>query len=125
MLLKQIQEWYQSSAKVPCVYWLNGMAGTGKSTIARTVAYTCDEHEQLGASFFFTRDQADLATSERFFTTIAIQLAQKIPGLKPEICKAIKENPDINERLLSDQWRKLICDPLSKLNERTPRTLVS
>lgn len=106
------------------MYWLNGMAGTGKSTIARTVAAECDGQERLGASFFFARGEEYLSKSERFFTTIATQLANAIPDLKPSICKAIKDNPDINDRLLSDQWGKLIRDPLSKLNEKRPRILV-
>ena len=101
------------------------MAGTGKSTIARTVASECARQEQLGASFFFTRGEKDLAKSEMFFTTIATQIAATIPGVKPLICKAIKDNPDINTRFLSDQWDKLIRDPLSKLNEQTLPILVS
>ena len=106
------------------MYWLNGIAGTGKSTIARTVAAKCAGREQLGASFFFSRGEKDLASSARFFSTIATQMANTIPGLKPLICKAIKDNPDINDRLLSDQWGKLIRDPLLKLNEQTPRIWV-
>ena len=124
-LLREIQEWWESPTEVPCVYWLNGMAGTGKSTIARTVADKCAKQQQLGASFFFARgDEEYLAKSDKFFTTLAAQLASTIPGLKPSICKAIKETPDINDRLLSEQWNKLILDPLSKLNEQTPRIIV-
>ena len=96
----------------------------GKSTIARTVASTCAQKKQLGASFFFQRDEPDLSKSEKFFATIATQLAKNIPDLKPSICTAIKNNLDINDQFLSEQWGKLILDPLSKLNEQTPRIWV-
>ncbi|BCR98204.1 uncharacterized protein AKAW2_31523S [Aspergillus luchuensis] len=34
-LLRQVQDWGRSGDR--CIFWLSGMAGTGKSTIARTV----------------------------------------------------------------------------------------
>jgi len=37
-----------------CIFWLNGMAGTGKSTISRTIAQELAEKKRLAASFFFT-----------------------------------------------------------------------
>ena len=34
------------------IFWLNGLAGTGKSTIAQTIAQTSFADGKLGASFF-------------------------------------------------------------------------
>ncbi|KAH6970500.1 hypothetical protein BKA56DRAFT_529716, partial [Ilyonectria sp. MPI-CAGE-AT-0026] len=56
-LLRQIHEWVND----PCakaIFWLNGMAGTGKSTISRTVARDFASSGHLGASFFFKRGEA-------------------------------------------------------------------
>src|SRR5258705_11115333 len=41
------------------IFWLDGIAGTGKSTIAQTIAYHYHHTKQLGASFFCSRDDAD------------------------------------------------------------------
>ncbi|QGA18984.1 hypothetical protein EYB26_006669 [Talaromyces marneffei] len=57
-LLSQILAWAESPDG-KCIFWLNGMAGTGKSTIARTVARCFEEKERLGATFFFKRGEAD------------------------------------------------------------------
>jgi hypothetical protein len=46
------------------------MAGTGKSTIARTVARKLNEKECLGASFFFSRGRGDRGHAGMFFTTV-------------------------------------------------------
>ncbi|KAA8894435.1 hypothetical protein FN846DRAFT_819412, partial [Sphaerosporella brunnea] len=97
-----------------CIFWLNGMSGTGKSTIARTVAYVWDKEQRLGTSFFFSRGQGDLALAKRFFTTIAYQLARSQPGLADGIRKAICDEPKILEQRLRDQWEKLILHPLSQ-----------
>lgn len=57
-LLKQIMEWAKDNSAEP-IFWLNGMAGTGKSTISRTVARTFADNGQLSASFFFKKGEAD------------------------------------------------------------------
>jgi len=98
-----------------CIFWLNGMAGTGKSTIARTVARDFYEQKRLGASFFFSRGGGDVSHAGKFFTTIAWQLANASLELKPYICEAIAKCKDIANLSFRDQWNQLIFQPLSKL----------
>ncbi|EPS35753.1 hypothetical protein H072_10713 [Dactylellina haptotyla CBS 200.50] len=50
-LLEDIANWVAEPA-APRIFWLYGMAGTGKSTISRTVAKTLGANKQLAASFF-------------------------------------------------------------------------
>ncbi|RYN64081.1 hypothetical protein AA0118_g4017 [Alternaria tenuissima] len=99
-----------------CVYWLNGLAGTGKSTIARTVARRHYERRSLGASFFFTRRGGDLGHARKFVTSIAVQLAYNVPVSRQHICDAIAERPNISKSTLRDQWQQLVLRPLSALN---------
>ncbi|KAG8912431.1 hypothetical protein FRC02_005996, partial [Tulasnella sp. 418] len=61
-LLEEIEQWAEDPNSRP-IFWLCGMAGTGKSTIARTVAKGFDEKNYLGASFFFSRDEDDRRTT--------------------------------------------------------------
>ncbi|KAF2183610.1 hypothetical protein K469DRAFT_582108, partial [Zopfia rhizophila CBS 207.26] len=98
------------------IFWLNGLAGTGKSTIARTIARTYSEHGRLGASFFFSRGGGDVRHAGKFITSIAVQLARKIPTLSRHICEAITERSDIASQSLRDQWQQLVLRPLSKLD---------
>jgi hypothetical protein len=94
------------------IFWLNGAAGTGKSTIARTVARTFDDQQQLGASFFFKRGEGERGNATRFFATIATQLARRLSELGSGIKKAIEADPAISEKALKDQFEKLILQPL-------------
>ena len=100
-LLKRIMRWSEAPNDA-CIFWLNGMAGTGKSTIARTVARKWADEKRLGASFFFSRGQGDLAHASKFFTTLAYQLAHAqvscLPAdVRKALCKAIYDNPDIHQ----------------------------
>jgi len=95
-----------------CIFWLNGMAGTGKSTISRTVARELAEKKRLAASFFFTRGRKDVSHSGMFFTTIAAQLAISLPVLRTSISDAIDNNAHIFKQGPREQWNQLILNPL-------------
>ena len=122
-LLHQIREW----AKDPqgkCIFWLKGMAGTGKSTISRTVAQSFSNDGQLGASFFFKRGEGERGNATRFFTTVAVQLAWRVPQLIPHIRSAIEEQPNIATKPLEEQFEKLVFQPLSQLDQASILVLV-
>lgn len=93
------------------------MAGTGKTTISRTLAHDWADQKRLGASFFFSKGDGDLGKAAKFFTTLAKQLAITLPALKPCVSRAIAENPDISDQTLHEQWRQLIFQPLSNLKD--------
>jgi len=93
------------------------MAGTGKSTIARTVARTCANQKRLGASFFFSRGQEDLSRATKFITSLAHQLVNTLPALRRYVCSAIVDNPDITEQGLSEQWKHLILQSLANVKD--------
>lgn len=112
-LLRQLQEWTISQGK--SVFWLNGMAGTGKSTVARTIAQELSNLKRLGASFFFSRGAGDLGHAAKFVTTVAYQLGH-IPFIKPHICEAIAQDNSITRQGLRNQWKKLILEPFKKLS---------
>jgi NACHT domain len=106
------------------IFWLNGMAGTGKSTIARTIADRYYRQHRLGASFFFSRGGGDVGHAGKFFTTIAWQLAKSLPNLKGDICQAITEHQDIFTQTPRDQWSQLILRPLSRLDGTSSQLLL-
>ncbi|KAK6334442.1 hypothetical protein TWF730_003656 [Orbilia blumenaviensis] len=115
-LLRQIDQWAESS-QGKCIFWLNGVAGTGKSTISRTVAQRFQDKSQLGASFFFKRGESERDNPSKFFTTIAIQLLRVIPDLVPHIRNAIDKEPEIATKSLDRQFESLIFQPLQKLHQ--------
>ncbi|PMD42130.1 YVTN repeat-like/Quino protein amine dehydrogenase [Hyaloscypha variabilis F] len=113
-LLQEIYNWADGEDK-RCIFWLNGLAGTGKSTIARTVARRYSEKGRLAASFFFSKDIEDVRHAGKFATSIAVQLAQNVPALHKHISEAAGERKDLTRQSLRDQWTHLVRNPLSKL----------
>jgi hypothetical protein len=91
------------------------MAGTGKSTIAHTIARAYFEQGRLAASFF-SRGGGDAGNASKFITTIAVQLAMHILPIQQHIHDAVTEHSNIASQSLADQWRQLVVRPLSKLD---------
>jgi hypothetical protein len=122
-LLHQIEEW----AKSPhgkCIFWLNGMAGTGKSTISRTIASKLKLRNSLGASFFFKRGEEDRGSAKKLFPTLVQQLVTTIPQLINGVQKAIKDDPYISEKALGEQFNKLLLQPLINVDLDQTATMV-
>jgi hypothetical protein len=122
-LLRQIQDWARQPHS-KSIFWLNGMAGTGKSTISWTIAewltgQGCHRVIDLGASFFFKRGEGDRGSASRFFPTIARDLVLKIPGLDNLVAEVIASDPSIFDKALGEQFDKLIYQPLQKVNIAT------
>lgn len=125
-ILELIDQW-STDPQGEKIFWLSGMAGTGKSAIARTLAHKLSEKKQPGASFFFFRGRGDRGNASKFFTSIAYQLAFsdiENGALARLIRKAFDQHPDIAKRAKRDQWKYLIQEPLSQLKSDSPRRIV-
>ena len=94
------------------VFWLNGLAGTGKSTIAQTVAETTFADGKLGASFFCSRDFADRSNLQAIFPTLAFQLAYQYARFRGELLRVLKAHPNVGRGSLCSQMEKLLVGPL-------------
>ncbi|KAH6699976.1 heterokaryon incompatibility protein-domain-containing protein, partial [Leptodontidium sp. MPI-SDFR-AT-0119] len=121
-LLQEIYDWAdgKDGHNERCIFWLSGLAGTGKSTISRTVARRYSEQKRLGASFFFSRGGGDVSHAGKFFTSLAVQLAEAVPSLQTHICDAVTERSDIANLSLLDQWRELVIRPLKLVKSDKP-----
>jgi hypothetical protein len=100
------------------VFWLRGRAGTGKSTIALTIAQSIDNQNAILASFFFKRGSGDLAHSRKLISTIVFQLATRSHLFGSFICDALREHPNLSDSAsLSQQYDKLLLRPLQRVRQ--------
>jgi NACHT domain len=125
-LRNQIKQW-ANDPQGKSIFWLCGVAGTGKSTISRTIAQKFADEEVLAASFFFKRGGGDRGNARRFFSTLARQMVVMIPAMLSSVSEAIEADPTLTEKSMKEQSEKIILQPLSKLSgsqQRTRRVIV-
>ncbi|KAI8630397.1 purine and uridine phosphorylase [Xylariaceae sp. FL1651] len=120
-ILHEIKVWVEDPV-AKAIFWLNGMAGTGKSTISRTLARSLFDMGRLGASFFFKRGEGDRGGVSKFFTTIAAQLIRREPDLARHVRNAIDTDPAIFDKAMQEQCEKLVFEPLLKLPSHGRKT---
>jgi hypothetical protein len=121
-LLDEISVWMADpSAKL--VYWLTGVAGTGKTTIAESVAYMAADRKCLAASFFFSRTggSAERRRAAAVIPTITYQLAHRHQMFRDCICSAISTDLDVREGRVAMQAKTLLADALG--GSRQPPSL--
>ncbi|CAE6423601.1 unnamed protein product [Rhizoctonia solani] len=122
-VLSKLDDW-QDSLDAPSVYWMNGMAGTGKTTIAFTFSERLERRGQLAASFFCTRVSPDCRHVAQIIPTIASQLARRSPPFQSALCEILARDPDVASKHIQKQFERLLLDPLMKIKNIIPENLV-
>ncbi|QYT03667.1 hypothetical protein H0G86_010613 [Trichoderma simmonsii] len=114
-ILKDICDWLDDrTSSQKHLYWLQGKAGTGKSTIARTIVSRMAKENRISANFFFKRGEGDRARLKRFFTTLAAQLARRWPSFAEVVQDALESDPSLPEQDPRIQFKKMIQEPMRK-----------
>lgn len=115
-VLNTLEIWVNSrDSSAQRVYWLNGHAGSGKSTIAYTFCERLYANGQLGASFFCSRDFSERSDVKLIFPTLAFQLACRHPSFCTHLLATLRR-PDFDSKNMSmaSQLAELLVLPLRK-----------
>ena len=94
---------------------LTGGAGTGKSTIATTVAESCRRSGYLGCHLFFIRGKSDPSTVLR---TISYNLAVSYPPIARFIDEEVKQSGELSSATLKSEFDILLRKPLSSISSQ-------
>ena len=109
-ILQQLEDWLENE-QGQYVLWLNGLAGTGKSTIAQTFAEITFAEGRLGASFFCSRDFEDRSDFKAILPTLAFQLAYRYPLFREQLLQVLRANPGTGHQTTVSQMETLIVGP--------------
>ncbi|KIM78643.1 hypothetical protein PILCRDRAFT_11100 [Piloderma croceum F 1598] len=112
-VLWDIEAW-EADEMNESVYWLKGVAGCGKSTIAQTFAERSGAKGNLGASFFCSRDYSDRRNLHLIFLTLARDLAYWSADFKTALVPIIRVNPNVQDDSLPVQLEKLLVRPFKQ-----------
>lgn len=97
---------------------MNGSAGSGKTSIAQSIADILDKSDRLAASFFWSRSGAGRpTTNKKFVATICFQLCKVIPGLIDYVASALEHDPGLFDLKISKQMEQSVVLPLNNVHE--------
>src|ERR1700722_10725605 len=112
-LLEDIWTWIQSAddTKSAEIFLLSDLAGTGKSSIAHSVAKRCYDAGLLASSFFFDRDVAERNGPQNLFPSGARGLAPLNRGFSERINLTLENDCSLAWASPSRQFDQLILAP--------------
>jgi NACHT domain len=125
-ILEEIRVWARMKASGTRIYCIGDVAGTGKSTIAKTLAKEWYNDGILVAMFFFSQESTSVGTASDFCFSIADQIEEfdRSPDLKAYWESIFAGRKNLASRDFDEQWSKLVLRPLSMLSQRGNLLLV-
>ena len=118
-ILNDITDWINNTEDPKSrVFWLHGNAGSGKSSIAHTIADRFNKLRRLGSCYCFDRNKIAEERHKKIFTTIAQDLADSDKQIRRELAAAVHLDKSLrNTTDILQQWKELIMKPADKLSE--------
>ncbi|PPQ88796.1 hypothetical protein CVT25_010482 [Psilocybe cyanescens] len=107
-------DWVTDSARQEQFLWIYGPAGSGKSSIAQTVAEYCEQKGLLASDYFFSRTAPGRNTDTNLVPTLACQLTVSIPDICAHVAAAIRSDSLIFSRSLQTQLDALVVRPFAQ-----------
>ncbi|KAH8798572.1 hypothetical protein DL96DRAFT_1781438 [Flagelloscypha sp. PMI_526] len=117
-ILQEIISWVKdiNHPLLSSLFWIFGLAGTGKTTIAQSICEILKK-EALLASSYFCSIQLDSKDSKRIVPTIASHLATRFPVFAKHLSSQLRSDPKCACSRISDQFQDLLCTPWSLFSE--------
>ncbi|KAF8905197.1 hypothetical protein CPB84DRAFT_1845005 [Gymnopilus junonius] len=111
-ILDELMTWATDDSSTQ-VYWLSGMAGTGKTTIAYSLCELLRNSGLLCTSFFCSRAVITSTTPRDVLPLIAFHLASYSQSFAQSLLNALREhdNANIEQKELDKQFHTLIARP--------------
>ncbi|KAI5117713.1 hypothetical protein M0805_006517 [Coniferiporia weirii] len=120
-VLEKVEAWVASDSKL---FWLHGVAGSGKSAIANSVAHMFWEQQQLAGCFFCKRDDPECREPKNVMPTLAYDISKWHAAYRLLVLSAVKGGDELKlTKSLQWQFKLLFKETLSTLAatpENTP-----
>jgi hypothetical protein len=125
-IITEIIQWFTQplSDTAERLFWLHGVAGCGKSTIAQTIARQLGAQRRCVSFFFDTSRQAD-AGLKHLFSTISRDLADLNDDWKASLIRTLKGSAKAtNSSTVKAQFENLILEPAKNLDVIGPILII-
>jgi hypothetical protein len=120
--LSVIRQWFDSTDPTTSkVLWLADISGSGKSAVARHMAWDTTQRHQLLCSFFFRRDIEAQASTARVISTFAREIARQGGAIAADIAHATK---NLKGAGYIESFHQQVTVPLCRHPPSTPRLIL-
>jgi len=85
-------------------YWIYGLPGIGKTSLAHSVCARLHDREQLAGAFFCRRDDIILSEPRNILLTLTYKLARTFPPFRSIVTKRLRNDPHLTSESMKDSF---------------------
>jgi hypothetical protein len=124
--LKEIVDWVANKPEGDGLlqsntYWIYGLPGIGKTSLAHSVCASLHDQKQLGGAFFCRRDDPNLSEPRNILPTLICELAGIFPPFRTIVGNCLRNDSRLTPESMKDS---LFLDLLDNLPKRPNDFLV-
>ena len=123
-ILEQIIAWATNGlgqAHGKNTYWIYGVPGIGKTSLAHSICASLDDRSQLAGVFFCRRDDPELNEPRNILPTLIHKLAIIFPPFRRIVADCLRKNPNMSPESMK---HTLFLDFIRKLSRPPTKPLV-
>ena len=126
VLLNEITNWVagisgQGGVLHGSTFWIYGLPGIGKTSLAHSICATLHEDGQLAGAFFCRRDDPNLSEPRNILPTLIHQLAIILPSFRNIVAERLRKDPHVTPESMK---HTLFLDFIQKLPRLPKKPLV-
>ena len=122
-LLKQLMSWATkaSGQEESNTYWIYGLPGIGKTSLAHSICARLHEQSQLAGAFFCRRDVGNLSDPKNILPTLIHKLSIIFPPFRRLLAERLRNDPNLAPASMKDT---LLLELIRKLPRLPKCTLI-
>jgi hypothetical protein len=95
-------------------YWIYGLPGIGKTSLAHSICASLHEQGQLAGAFFCRRDDPNLSEPRHILPTLIYKLAGVFPSFRTNVAKCLRNDSNLTPESMKDSFFLDLLDNLPK-----------
>ena len=101
-LLNHIMAWAANESDTSKIYWIHGLPGIGKTSLAHSICKKLHSTQRLAGGFFCQRDDANMSEIRNILPTLISKLAEIFPPFRSIVADRLRSDPNLTSKSMED-----------------------
>ena len=101
-ILREVTAWVTNQSGSNNTYWIYGLPGIGKTSLAHSICQTLDKQNRLIGAFFCQRDDTSSSDPRNILPTLIYKLAGISPSFRGVVAERLRSNQNLTTESMED-----------------------
>jgi hypothetical protein len=101
-ILDEFIAWVANGSGSSNTYWIYGLPGIGKTSLAHSICEALDERNQLIGAFFCQRDDTNSSEPRNILPTLIYKLAENSPTFRRIVAERLRSKPNLTTESMKE-----------------------